>query len=81
MQTNDIKSMIEQGIEGCESQVTGDGYHFDAIVVSGSFVGKSLLQKQKMVYATLGDKITSGEIHALSIKAYTPEEWAQAQSS
>lgn len=81
MQTNDIQTMIEQGIEGCESRVTGDGYHFEAIVVSDSFVGKSLLQKQKMVYATLGDKITSGEIHALSIKAYTPEEWALAQAS
>jgi len=43
------------------------------------FGGKSLLEKQKMVYATLEDSITSGAIHALTIKAYTPDEWMQAK--
>lgn len=78
MQTDDIKALIEQGIIGSEAIVKGDGSHFDAIVICEAFAGKSLLQKQKMVYATMTDKITSGEIHALGIKAYTPAEWAQA---
>ncbi|MCP5142183.1 MAG: BolA family transcriptional regulator [Chromatiales bacterium] len=77
MDPNEIKAMIEAGIPNCEAQVMGDdGSHFDAIVVSPEFEGKSMLQEQRMVYGTLGDSITSGRLHALSIKAYTPAEWA-----
>jgi len=78
MQPETIKELIEAGLEGCEAQVTGDGSHFDAIVIGELFAGKSLLDKQRTVYGTLGDRITSGEIHALSIKAYTPAEWEKA---
>ena len=78
MEPNAIKELIEAGLEGCEAQVTGDGSHFDAIVVGEIFDGMSLLNKQRTVYGTLGDRITSGEIHALSIKAYTPAEWERA---
>jgi len=78
MEPNVIKDLIEAGMDGCEAQVTGDGSHFDAIVVGDVFEGMSLLNKQRTVYATLGDRITSGEIHALSIKAYTPAEWEKA---
>ena len=73
-----IKALIEAGLEGCQVQVTGDGSHFDAIVVGDMFEGMSPVNKQRTVYATLGDRITSGEIHALSIKAYTPAEWKKA---
>lgn len=79
MQTGDIKRLIESGIEESEAIVTGDGSHFDAIVVSDVFAGKSMLEEQRMVYAILGDQIASGTIHALSIKAYTREEWQRAQ--
>jgi len=78
MQPETIKELIEAGLDGCEARVTGDGSHFDAIVIGEVFAGKSLLDKQRTVYATLGDRITSGEIHALSIKAYTPAEWEKA---
>jgi len=78
MEPNTIKELIEAGIEHCEAQVNGDGSHFDAIVVGEVFEGMSPLNKQRTVYATLGDRITSGEIHALSIKAYTPAEWKRA---
>lgn len=77
MQIDEIKALIEQGIAGSEAKVSGDGYHYDAVVISDAFAGKSPLQKQKMVYATLSSHITSGAIHALGIKAYTPEEWAK----
>jgi len=79
METAEIKQMIEAGIKDAEAIVSGDGSHFDATVISDEFKDKSLLEKQKMVYATLGDSITSGAIHALSIKAHTAEEWAQAK--
>jgi len=55
--------------------VTGDGQHFEAVVVSVEFAGKSRIQRQQLVYKTLGDRMT-GEIHALSMKTFTPEEWA-----
>jgi acid stress-induced BolA-like protein IbaG/YrbA len=45
--------------------------------VCPAFRGKTLLQQQRMVYATLGDRIVNGEIHALSLKTYTPEDWAR----
>lgn len=54
--------------------VTGDGQHFDAVVVSDEFAGKNRIQRQSLVYKTLGDRMT-GEIHALSMKTFTPEEW------
>jgi acid stress-induced BolA-like protein IbaG/YrbA len=79
VQANDIKRMIEAGLEECEATVTGDGSHFEAVVVGDVFAGKSLLEKQKMVYATVTDSITSGALHALTIKAYTKEEWQKAQ--
>ena len=78
MQPEVIKTLIEEGLTGVEAQVTGDGSHFEAIVIGEIFDGMSPLNKQRTVYGTLGDRITSGEIHALSIKAYTPADWEKA---
>ena len=50
-----------------------DDTHFEAVVVSEAFAGKRALQRHQMVYKTLGD-LVGGEIHALSIKAHTPDE-------
>ena len=77
MQTEDIKKLIEQGLTNCTVTVTGDGRHFEAIVISPVFSGKNRIQKQQLVYATLGNKIADGTIHALSIKTFTPDEWHQ----
>ncbi|MCX4190483.1 BolA family protein [Methylophaga sp. OBS3] len=69
MKASDIKQMIEQGLPGSDVEVLGDdGQHFDAIVVSPAFAGKSLIEQHRMVKATLGDKFSSGELHALSLK-------------
>lgn len=76
MQNEDIKRMIETGMPGSEAHVTGDGTHFEATVIAADFDGKSLLQKHRLVYATLGASM-GGAIHALSIRAYTPEEWSR----
>lgn len=70
--------MIEAGLPGAEVVAKGDGSHFDVIVISADFERKSMVEEQKMVFATLGEKITSGEIHAINIKAYTPDEWKTA---
>ncbi len=78
MEPDYIKRLIEAGMPGSQVQVSGDGTHFDAIVIADDFRGKSLLAKHRLVYSTLGE-LMGGAIHALSIRAYTPEEW-QARS-
>jgi acid stress-induced BolA-like protein IbaG/YrbA len=76
METSAIEQLISAGLADCQVQVSGDGSHFEAVVVGPVFAGKSLLQKQRLVMDTVRDQIASGELHALSIKTYTPEEWA-----
>ena len=69
MKASDIKQMIEAGLPDASVEVMGDdGQHFDAIVICPAFAGKSLIQQHRMVKATLGDKFSSGELHALSLK-------------
>ncbi len=80
MENQQVQRLIEEGLPGATAMVTGDGYHYDAVVVGDCFEGKSLVQKQKMVYSVLNQHIASGAIHALTIKTYTPEQWEQAQS-
>ena len=76
MQSEEIQTLIQQGFPDAEVRVSGDGRHFDAVVISGAFAGKTLLEQHRLVYSTLGDKM-GGDIHALTIKTYTPEQWAQ----
>jgi acid stress-induced BolA-like protein IbaG/YrbA len=56
--------------------VQGDGAHFEAVIVSAAFAGLRTVQQHQKVYAALGDKMRE-EIHALSMKTYTPEQWNQ----
>lgn len=58
---------------GAEVEVSGDGQHFEAVIVSNSFVGKSTLQQHQLVYRALGDKMQQ-EIHALSMRTLTPDQ-------
>ena len=74
METQRIREMIEQGIQASFVEVKGDGTHFQAIVVSEQFRGKPPLERHKLVYAALGDAMES-EIHAISIKTYTDDQW------
>lgn len=76
METHAIEHLIQAGMPGSQVKVTGDGSHFEAVVISQDFAGKSPIQKQRLVMATVREQIDSGELHALSIKTYTPDEWA-----
>jgi len=78
MTIDEIKALIEAGIDAEHITVKGDNGMFDTIVVAQQFDGLSPVKKQQMVYATVTNEITSGAIHALSIKAYTPKEWTRA---
>lgn len=69
-----IRENIAQGMETVHLSVNGDGTHFEAVVVSEAFAGKSRVQRHQSVYQTLGERMR-GEIHALSMKTYTPDEW------
>ncbi len=76
MTPDEIKQMIEAHLDDCSATVrSDDNTHFEAEVVASVFAGKRPLQRHQMVYAALGDKI-GGEIHALSIRALTPDEAA-----
>ena len=79
MNPEDIQKMIESGLPECEIKVTGSDGHFEAVAIGEIFDGLSPVKKQQKVYATLGDKITSGELHALTIKTYTEAEYKKAQ--
>ena len=74
MQSEQIKKTIAAGL-ACEGlSVEGDGEHFEAIIVSSEFVGKSRIQRQQLVNALLKADFDSGKLHALSMKTLTPDE-------
>jgi acid stress-induced BolA-like protein IbaG/YrbA len=69
-----IQHGIESGLECEHVEVVGDGQHFQALVVSRQFAGRSRVQRHQLVYAALGERMRE-EIHALSMRTLTPEEW------
>ena len=70
-----IEESIRAGLQCTHLQVTGDGAHFDAVIVSPAFAGLSRVRQHQLVYAALGERMRE-EIHALSMKTFSPEEWA-----
>ena len=81
MQADAIKTLIEENIPDAQVAIKGDdGVHFEAIVISEQFTGKSLIQQHRLVYDALGGRMENQEIHALALKTYTPEKWAASQS-
>ena len=69
-----VKAGIETGLACEHVEVVGDGQHFQALIVSREFEGRSRVQRHQIVYAALGDRMRE-EIHALSMKTLTPPEW------
>lgn len=59
--------------------LTGGGDHYEAVVVSTAFEGKRLVQQHQLVYDSLKDLMATNELHALALKTYTPQQWAQLQ--
>ena len=79
METEAVAGLIRAGMPQAEVRVTGDGSHFEAVVVSDEFEGLTPIKKQRLVMDTVKPQIASGELHALSIKTFTKEQWS-AQS-
>ena len=69
-----IKQGIEAGLACEHVEVAGDGQHFQALIVSAQFGGRSRVQRHQLVYGALGERMRE-EIHALSMRTLTPEEW------
>jgi len=73
----DVKRYIAEGLACEHLEVNGDGHHFEAVIVSAAFEGKRPIARHQLVYAALGDRMKA-EIHALSMKTLTPQEWQRA---
>ena len=78
MQTEDLKQLIETALEGSDVVVQGDGSNFEARIVYAGFDGLTTIKQHQLVYKALGDSFQNNEIHAMTLKTYTPEQWQQA---
>ncbi len=76
MTAEELQSLIASGLACEHLEVTGDGRHWSAVIVSAQFEGKRLIQRHQRVYATLGARMQTDEVHALSMQTLTPAEWA-----
>jgi stress-induced morphogen len=78
----ELKERIERAIPGAEVEIrdtTGTGDHFEARVVSPAFQGLTMVEQHQRVYQPLKDVLATGELHALALKTYTPEQWSKVQ--
>ena len=71
-----VQHYITTGLKCDHIEVKGDGHHFEAVIVSPEFSGKNMVQQHQVVYKALGDRMRE-EIHALSMKTFSPEDWAK----
>jgi len=74
MTLEEVQKKLELGIDQSEVTMEGDGCNCSAVIVSPVFEGLSLLQRQRAVLGVVKEEIKSGELHALSIKTFTPAE-------
>ncbi|MEO6749222.1 MAG: BolA family protein [Casimicrobiaceae bacterium] len=75
-----IEQSIAAGLACEHLSVSGDGAHFEALVVSPAFAGQSRVRRHQLVYAALGERMRE-EVHALSMTTLTPEEWVAQRSA
>ncbi len=59
--------------------LTGTQDHYQAVIVSPAFDGKMMIDQHRMVFALVQSEIDSGEVHALTIKTFTPEQFSKAK--
>jgi len=77
LSASQLESYITEHLACDYIKVLGDdGTHFEALIVSPAFEGKSMIKQHQLVYAALGDRMRA-EIHALSMKTYSPQKWSE----
>lgn len=77
MDSAKVQQILNEALKLEELHVKGEGSHYEVVAVDASFEGMSRVKKQQFIYAPLMEYIQRNDIHAVSIKAYTPEEWAR----
>ena len=77
MDPEQLRELIAAGLDTTHLSVSGDGRHFEAVVVSRAFEGVPALKQHRLVYAALGDRFDTEAVHALSIRTYTPAQWEE----
>ena len=76
MDNHEVKEKLEQSFVDGEIFVEGDGYHYSITVIDDVFKDLSRVKRTQKVYAVLNDVIQSGALHALTVRAYTKDEWS-----
>ena len=79
MTAEELKAIFAAGLPCEHIALEGDGRHWYATIVSTEFEGQRPIRRHQKVYATLGAKMHTDEVHALSMKTFTPAEWAVAE--
>ncbi len=82
MPIHELRALLEKGFPGDTIRLDnpqGDGEHYQLLIVSERFQGKSLVEQHQLVYTVLGDAMRSA-VHALALKTFSPTQWAKAQA-
>jgi acid stress-induced BolA-like protein IbaG/YrbA len=75
MTAEQIEQILSNELTDAKISITGDGHHFEACIVTAEFIGQSLLNRQRRINQILTPWIAKGELHAISMKTLTPEEY------
>ncbi len=79
---DELKSLLEQEFPECTIEVNQEGsLYFNLVLIGERFADKTVVQRHQMVYRPLRQQINAGELHALNVKTYTPEEWRQLNAA
>ena len=77
MNSDKVKDLLQEKLLGCQIEVEINGSHYNVTVVGEIFEGKRPVQRQQLVYSALQEQIATGDIHAVNMRTYTPQEWQQ----
>ena len=75
MNPEDVKALLKSAIPDCQFEVASEGGHFNIRAIGEVFDGKRAVQRQQIIYAALNAEISSGAMHAINMKIFTPSEW------
>lgn len=82
VEADELRERIRQALGSVSHlevrDLTGTKDHWEAVIVSGAFSGKSRIEQHQMVYAALGE-LMAGPVHALALKTYSPESWSKQE--
>jgi monothiol glutaredoxin len=78
---DEVTQLVQQGIEDAKVMVEGEGCDLTITVIGSQFIDLPIVKKQQLVLATLKEPLASGKLHAVSVKAFTPDEWQEKQQA